>query len=135
MRAYSLDLRERVVAAYEKGEETISEVAARFSVGATFLKKMLRQKRATGSLERLPAQAGAKRALSDEHRAWLEKQIQKQPDATLGELKAALAAEKKVSVSAPTVSRELKELGLPRKKSRSSPPKETTASGLGIGAE
>ena len=68
MRAYSLDLRERVVAAYEKGEETIAEIAARFSVGETFLKKMLRQKRESGSLERLPTQAGAKRALANEHR-------------------------------------------------------------------
>lgn len=49
MRAYSLDLRERVVASYEKGTGTIAEIAARFSVGETFLKKMLRQKRETGS--------------------------------------------------------------------------------------
>ena len=44
MEAYSLDLRERVVAAYEKGNNTIAEIAAKFSVGETFLKKMLRQK-------------------------------------------------------------------------------------------
>ncbi len=63
MQAYSLDLRERVVAAYEKGSNTIAEIAERFSVGETFLKKMLRQKRETGSLERLPQRAGAKKRL------------------------------------------------------------------------
>ena len=51
MLPYSLDLRQRVVAAYEQGVETIEEIAERFSVGQTFVKKMLRQKRETGSLE------------------------------------------------------------------------------------
>jgi len=58
MRAYSLDFRERVVVAYEKGEHTIAEIAVQFSAGQTFLKKMLRQKRESGSVERLPSRAG-----------------------------------------------------------------------------
>ena len=120
MRAYSLDLRERVVAAYEQGEQTIAEISERFSVGQTFLKKMLRQKRETGSVERLPARAGAKKALSEAHRCFLAKQIKEQPDATLVELQERLQQKKQVSVSAATVSRELTELGLPRKKNRSS---------------
>lgn len=118
MRAYSLDLRERVVAAYEKGEETIAGIAAKFSVGQTFLKKMLRQKRATGSLERLPQRAGAKKVLSDKHRSFLAKQIKKQPDATLAELQEDLQIREQMAVSAATVSRELRALRLPRKKSR-----------------
>jgi transposase len=81
MKAYSLDLRERVVASYEKGERTIAETAAQFSVGQTFLKKMLRQKRDSGLLARLPPRAGAKRALSDEHRRLLKKQIKTGSDA------------------------------------------------------
>lgn len=118
MRAYSLDLRERVVAAYEKGEQTIAEIAAQFSVGQTFLKKMRRQKRETGKLERLPPRAGAKKVLSDKHRRFLAKQIKEQPDATLGELQDGLQSRQKVLVSAATVSRELRQLGLPRKKNR-----------------
>jgi transposase len=51
MKAYSLDLRERVVAAYEAGQITIKDVAGRFSVGETFVKKMLRQKRIQGSVQ------------------------------------------------------------------------------------
>lgn len=119
MQAYSLDLRERVVAAYEKGEQSIAEIAARFSVGQTFLKKMLRQKRENGSLERLPTRAGAKKVLSEAHRRWLSKQIKEKPDATLAELQEGLQTTKKVSVSPATVSRELQVLRLPRKKSRS----------------
>lgn len=43
MRAYSLDLRQKVVAAYERGEATLDEVAALFSVGPTFVIEGLRE--------------------------------------------------------------------------------------------
>ena len=118
MQAYSLDLRERVVSAYEKGGATLVEIAARFSVGQTFVKKMLRQKRETGSLERLPQRAGAKKALSDIHRKWLAVQVKAVPDVTLAELQEQLAKEKRRKVSQSTVCRELQALRLPRKKSR-----------------
>ena len=118
MQAYSLDLRERVVSAYERGGATLAEIAARFSVGQTFVKKMLRQKRERGSLERLPQRAGAKKRLSDSHRKWLARQVKAAPDITLDELQDQLTAEKKVQVSQATVCRELQALRLPRKKSR-----------------
>lgn len=133
MRAYSLDLRERVVAAYEKGELSIAEIAAQFSVGQTFLKKMLRQKRQSGSLERLPNRAGAKKLLSPADRSFLAKQIKEQSDATLGELQASLLKRKKVLVSQATLSRELQGLRLPRKKSQSSPVSAAMEKGLGSG--
>lgn len=133
MRAYSLDLRERVVTAYEKGEHTIAEIANRFSVGQTFLKKMLRQKRQNGSVERLPHRAGAKKVLSETSHRWLALQIKKQPDATLCELQERLRQEKKVQVSPATLSRALRQLGLPRKKSRLSQGSAITEKGLGFG--
>jgi transposase len=133
MRAYSLDLRERVVAAYEKGEQSIRVIAAQFSVGQTFLKKMLRQKRESGSLERLPSRAGAKKLLSEAHRRWLSKQVQEKPDATLVELQEGLQTSRKVCVSRATVSRELQGLRLPRKKNRSSPASATIERGRGSG--
>lgn len=133
MRAYSLDLRERVVTAYEKGEQSIAEIAAQFSVGQTFLKKMLRQKRETGSLEPLPTCAGAKKVLSEQHRRFLAVQIKENPDATLAELQESLQAKKKVRVSAATVSRELQEMGLPRKKNHLSHRNGTIERGRGSG--
>ncbi len=63
MLPYSLDLRQRVVAAYEQGVETIEEIAERFSVGQTFVKKMLRQKRETGSLEIKERRSGPEKAI------------------------------------------------------------------------
>jgi len=135
MKAYSLDLRERVVAAYEKGKNTIAEVAVRFSIGETFLKKMLRQKRQTGSLERLAQRAGAKKVLNRTHRQWLAKQIKEQPDATLVELQTSLLENKKKSVSPATLSRELRELRLPRKKNRSSHRSATMENEGGFGGK
>jgi transposase len=117
MQAYSLDLRAHVVSAYEKGDDTLAEIAARFSV-ETFLKKRLRQKRETGSLERLPQRAGAKRVLSAPHRKWVARQIKDQPDTTLAELQERLSQEQQVWVSPAPVCREWQEVGLPRKKSR-----------------
>jgi transposase len=118
MQAYSLDLRTRVVSAYEKGENTIAEIAARFTVGQTFLKKMLRQKRETGSVERLPQRAGAKPILSTPHRTWLAKQIRAISDTTLAELQEKFLQEKHVSISPATVCRELQAFRLRRKKSQ-----------------
>lgn len=134
MKAYSLDLRERVVAAYEKGNHTIAEVAAQFSVGETFLKKMRRQKRQTGSLERLPQRAGAKKVLNRTHRLWLAKQIKEQPDATLVELQTSLL-EQQQSVSPATLSRELQQLRLGRKKNRSLHRSATMENAGGSGGE
>jgi len=105
MLAYSLDLRERVVAACEKGDATIAEVAERFSVGQTFVKKMLRQKRETDSLERLPQRAGAKKRLSDKHQRWLARQIKETPDMTLQQIQEKFLAEKNISASLATICR------------------------------
>lgn len=118
MQAYSFDLRARVVSAYEKGGSTIAEIAGRFAVGQTFLKKMLRQKRETGPVERLPQRAGAKPILSKPHRQWLAEQIHEVPDATLAESQERFAQEQRVSISAATICRELQVLRLPREKSQ-----------------
>jgi len=96
---------------------------------------MLRQKRQTGSLERLPQRAGAKKVLNRTHRVWLAKQIKEQPDATLVELQTSLLEKKKKSVSPATISRELQELRLGRKKNRSSPRSAIMENAGGSGGE
>jgi transposase len=133
MLAYSLDLRERVVSAYEMGKATIAEIAKRFSVGETFVKKMLRQKRETDSLERLPHRAGAKKRLSKSDRRWLAKQIKETPDITLQELTEKLLSERDKQVSLSTICRELKDLRLRLKKNHFRQARETIASERGIG--
>jgi transposase len=116
MRAYSLDLRQKVVATVERGDFTIEEVAVSFGVGLTFVKKMLRQHRETGDLRPRPHGGGQPRRLSDKHLKLLRAEVGRSPDKTAVALRDHLEERASVSVSRPTVSRALSRLGLSRKK-------------------
>lgn len=133
MQAYSLDLRQRVVAAYENGVETIIEVAERFEVSDSFIKKLLRRKRATGTIAPVGHRGGQPKRLTDKHRKWLLKTVSAQPDITLRELQERLLSEKNLAASVPTLCRELRALNLRRKKSRWSPANATEENERGIG--
>ena len=135
MQAYSLDLRERVVSAYENGLETILEVAERFSVSPSFIKKMLARKRSTGELKPIGHRGGQRKRLSDKHCKWLLKTVLAEPDMTLADLQERLEKEKNLSASVPTLSRELRRLNLRRKKNLWLLVSETNESELGIGGE
>jgi transposase len=135
MQAYSLDLRERVVSAYENGVETILEVAERFEVSDSFIKKLLRRKRATGKIAPIGHRGGQPKRLSEKHRKWLLKTVLTEPDITLSELRERLLGEQNLSASVWTLSRELRALNWRRKKSRWSLVKETSGNGRGIGEE
>jgi transposase len=116
MKAYSLDLRQRVVAAYEQGKGSLAEVAEQFNVGQTFVKKMLRQKRETGSVAPLAHGGGRQPSLSEKEHHLLRRKVKEQPDASLAELQERLATEAGVTVSLPTIHRSLHSSGLSRKK-------------------
>ncbi len=135
MQAYSLDLRERVVSAYENGVETILEVAERFEVSDSFIKKLLRRKRVTGTIAPVGHRGGQTKRLSEKHRKWLLKTVLAQLDITLGELRERLLREQNLSASVPTLCRELRALNLRRKKSRWSRVSETNGNAPGTGEE
>ena len=50
MRTLSVDLRERILAAYDQGEATQAEVADRFRVSVGMVKKLVQQRRHTGDI-------------------------------------------------------------------------------------
>ncbi|QKG53329.1 hypothetical protein [Hymenobacter sp. BRD67] len=54
MKAYSLDLRERVAAACAQPGRTIGAVAAQFSVSVSFVEKLLHRQRTTGAVAARP---------------------------------------------------------------------------------
>ena len=135
MQAYSLDLRERVVSAYENGVETILEVAERFEVSDSFIKKLLRRKRASGEIAPVGHRGGQPKRLSEKHRKWLLKTVLAAPDITLNDLRERLLAEHQIAASVPTLSRELHRLNLRRKKNVWSLVNETHESERGIGGE
>jgi transposase len=121
MEAYSLDLRERIVAACDEGTMTRGEVAEAFGVGRWFVQKLLRQLHGTGSLAPLPRGRGPEPLLGEAELKALRGLSKGHRDATLDELRLALEDKGWPAVSRPTLCRALKGLGLPLKKSRSGP--------------
>jgi transposase len=117
MKAYSLDLRQRVLEAALSGEHTIAEVAELFGTGTTFVNKMLRRHRSGQDLAPRPHGGGQKARLSPAHHKMLRSEVRRRNDATLSELPAHLAKQAQVEVSIPTLGRVLQHLGLERKKS------------------
>ena len=115
-RAYSTDLRERALAAYEAGEGRQSEVARRYRVGERTLSGWLRPpaRRAAARPGRAAA-AGRRSAASREALAGL---VAERNDATLAEYADLLAERAGVRRSPSALCRALKALGLVRKKRR-----------------
>ena len=118
MKAYSLDLRQRVVRAYEQGQDSIAQLAARFGVGPTFVKKMLRQQRESGDLGPRPRGGGRRPALSPKQRQLLRRKVEREQDISLVGLQTFLRETAQVEAHVSTISRVLTSLDLPRKKSR-----------------
>lgn len=114
MRAFSQDLRERIIAALE-AKASQRSVAERFQVSKAFVEKLWRRYRETGSCGALPRGGGRQRSLAG-HDEVLRAQVADQSGATLEELCETVAAAVGVRVSAPTMCRELKRLSLPLKK-------------------
>jgi transposase len=125
MEAIEIDLRERVLRAIDQGKSRV-ETAARFEVSNAWIGKLLRQRRYTGSIAPLPHAGGKGPAVNGEDSEALRARVESKPDATLEELRAFLADERKVYCSPMAVCRALRRLGLGLKKSRC-----TRASGSG----
>lgn len=95
-RAYSLDLRERVLAAVTAGESCRS-VAATFKVSVASVVKWSQRFRATGNAAARPMGGNRPYALAEE-REWLLRRLAEKPDVTLRALLAELA-ERGIKVS------------------------------------
>jgi transposase len=121
MKADSIDLRQRVVAACDAGDATREQVAARFSVSVPWIRKLLRQRLQAGSIEPRPHGGGHPRAFDDPAEERLRRAVAADDDATLEELGRAAG----VSCRASAVHGTLKRLGLTRKKSRGARPSRT----------
>jgi transposase len=115
MRAYSLDLRQRIIAALEAGQ-TVAEVALRFAVSSRTVRRYRQQWRAEGSVIARTSPGRPPLIPPDQHEA-LSVLVLATPDATLTDYCQQWAAETGVCVSAATMCRTLLHLELTRKKS------------------
>lgn len=117
MKPYSQDLRERVIAAFEAGEESQDAIAEKFGISPSTADKWWSRYRQTGSCAALPQTSGPERTLQACNK-FIRAEVKKQPDITLEELCERVAESKQLSASPSMMCRELARLGLPRKKSR-----------------
>ncbi|GAA3942460.1 hypothetical protein [Hymenobacter algoricola] len=117
MRAYSLDLREKIAAACQQPGRRQYAVAAQFGVSCSFVAKLLRRQRQTNSVAaKPPGRGGPPRSLDAAAQRWVVAQLAAQPDATLAELRDALLAHTGRRVCLGVVWRVLNEHGWRRKK-------------------
>ena len=117
MKTISVDLRQRIVTAYDKGDTTREQVAQRFGVSLGLVKKLLQQRRHIGDLQPRHHRSGRKPLFTPRHRRQLTGLLKKDPDLTLRELREAL----KLSCSLPAIFYVLEDLGLTYKKRHSMP--------------
>jgi transposase len=111
MESYSIDLRAKVLAAYDRGMKT-QEIAETFSVSKAWARRVKQRRREHGELAPRP-RVGKHPVKIDRTR--LATLVREQPDATLAELRDRLGIE--CSISA--VWSALRGLGLSFKKRRS----------------
>ncbi len=115
MKAFSLDLRERVIATLTETDLSQAEIAKQFKISVPTVENWWRQWRHTASIEPQPHRGGAPRALQP-YADLIREMVQHQPDATLEELCEQIESATGVHASPSMMCRELHRLQLPRKK-------------------
>jgi putative transposase len=121
---YSIDLRQRVVDAYNQDiMTTYGQVAERFSVSVSFVSSILRTYRNTGSVAPKIRQEQTPMKLSTEQLLALKELIEEDNDAILRELCTTLEQKVNVKISVSTMGRMTQKLGTTVKKNIACQPK------------
>lgn len=115
--AYPVELRERVVAAYDDGEGTYEELAERFKVGRATVDRWISRARHTGSVAPKPM-GGARheRKVQGEGEEFVRELLEQMPDSTRAELIDAYAEEFGVTMDETTMGRSVARMGFTRKR-------------------
>lgn len=113
MRAYSTDLRERVIQAWQAGK-TQAWIAATYRVSTGSIKRYIRRYQTTGSVAATVQRRQAPR-ISQAHEPALRALVAREPQADLVRYCALWQAETGIMVSIQTMSRMLVRLGLRQK--------------------
>jgi len=112
-----MDLRERILVAYDAREGTRDDVALRFRVSLGMVKKLLQQRRRTGDVQPRHRFSGRKPLILEEHQQRMRQLLGKQPDMTLHELRSAVG----LSCTLPAIHYALARMNLTYKKRHSEP--------------
>lgn len=121
MKTLSLDLRERILASYDHEEGTREEIAVRYRVSLGMVKKLLQQRRHTGQIGARHQYSGRKPLIVAAHHRQMQTLLEKKPDLTLQELRAATG----LACSLPAIHYALAKMGMTYKKRHSGPANKT----------
>jgi transposase len=116
MKAYSMDLRKRVLAAYDCGKYTLKEVAERFQVTSRWIQKLRQRRKLEGTIAPHPQNQGRKPAFMGKQLEELNEFVKRHPDVTLEEIKKHFSG--KITCSHVAIHYTLKRLGWRYKKKR-----------------
>ena len=116
MKAYSVDLRQKVIDAYNQREGSQRQLAKRFRVSLSFVENLLKRYRSDGTVEPRAHGGGQLAKLSPEQEAVLATLVEENNDAILVELCDQLEQRVSVRLSRATMGRYVQKLKLTRKK-------------------
>lgn len=120
MKAYSLDLRQKIVDAYAEGNLSQRQLAKQFRVALSFVEKLLKQQRETGDIGPKKRANQTPTKLNASQLQVLEQLVEQHNDATLEELRDLLEQKTGVRIGRSTVDRMLTKLDLTVKKNTAS---------------
>ena len=107
MRAYSTDIRGKIIHAYESGGESQRQVARRFDVSLSFVRDLLRQYRETGIVD--PKKPGGSvPKIDNESHQLIRQLVEDNERLPLSRICQVLAEERKLKVSRSTVWRAIR---------------------------
>jgi transposase len=121
MKAYSLDLRAKILEAYLQKEGSIRQLAERFKVSARFVWALIHRFRQTESYAPKPHGGGNPACIHPSQYAIIADFVKQYPDATLKELCEYFQEKCQMSPSKSSMQRVLDKLQLTRKKRHSTP--------------
>ncbi len=116
MKAYSVDLRQKIIDAYNQKEESQRQLAKRFRVSLSFIENLLKRYRTDKTVEPRTHGGGRLSKLSSEQEAVLVTLVEEDNDAILIELCTRLEQQVGVRISRATMGRIVQKLKLTRKK-------------------
>lgn len=120
MAAYSIDLRQKILSAWQNKEGTQRDLAKRFQVSLSFIRDFLRRYRETAEITARPQGGDRRSKLNSIEQKLLKIIVTEQSDIYLREIQEVIKERKGIEVSISSLSRTLKRLKLRRKKNFSS---------------
>jgi transposase len=116
MKPYSRDFRRKIVETKQKTQDSNQQIAVRFQVSYSFVRRLLKRYESTGSVEPNPHGGGKALKLNSQQIDVVTQLVEEDNDATLQQLCDRTEEKTGLKVSVPTMCRLLQRLELTRKK-------------------